>query len=157
MAARRTSSSRNTSRYLTLTSTSTFAPSLRCSSMVSRPPEKAYLLILVAICLAVSVMKMALVGSEALILLFAPRSAGKNLLWITAGFRYPSGRMRGATSRVMRKNGSWSMPQGISTGTCDAAPNMSGKEEENDGAAWMAEYANLPVLSSRSRPRAPIT
>jgi hypothetical protein len=52
-----------------------------------------------------SVMKMAEAGVLALILVLGPCRAGKNLEWITAGLRKP---MRGATSLVMRKNGSCS-------------------------------------------------
>ena len=52
--------------------------------------------------------------------------------WISAGLPKPS---RGATSRVMRKYGSWSMAQGMRQGTDVSPPKMCGKEEENDGAA----------------------
>lgn len=53
-----------------------------------------------------SVRKMDEVGSLELILLFGPCKAGKNVEWINAGLRYPR---RGATSRVIRKYGSWKL------------------------------------------------
>ena len=49
-----------------------FAPNCRCSSTVAWPPEKAYLLIFFCTCFGVSVTKMALVGSLALILPVSP-------------------------------------------------------------------------------------
>lgn len=47
--------------------------------MLTCPPLKAYLLILVLICLAVSDMKMAELGSEADIFPVGPDSAARNL------------------------------------------------------------------------------
>jgi hypothetical protein len=55
-------------------------------------------------------MKMAEPGVLALILVLGPCRAGKNLEWITAGLRKP---MRGATSLVMRKNGSCTHTQTV--------------------------------------------
>src|SRR2546426_12734038 len=69
-------------------------------------------------------------GIEADILPPGPRRLGRSLLWIRAGFGYPS---LGATSRVIRKWGSWAMPHGISTGTSLPASTVG----RNAGAAWM--------------------
>ena len=45
---------------------------------------------------------------------------------------------RPATSLVIRKYGSWSIAQGIKHGILsESGPNMCGKDEANDGAAWM--------------------
>mmetsp|Transcript_68936 Transcript_68936/g.166672 ORF Transcript_68936/g.166672 Transcript_68936/m.166672 type:complete len:214 (-) Transcript_68936:562-1203(-) len=135
-------------------STAQSPPSFRCSSTVSRPPEKAYLLTLSLICLGVSVQKMAEASSEALIFESAPCSAGKNLEWISAGLPKPR---RGATSLVMRKYGSWSMAHGMRQGTVVSPPKMCGKEDENDGAACTAGKACLPMLTESSKPKMPLT
>src|SRR2546430_16271885 len=81
--------------------------------MVARTPVKAFITFFRAWA-SVSVVKMLDSGMEADILPPGPRRLGRSLLWIRAGFGYPS---FGATSRVIRKWGSWSMPHGISTGT----------------------------------------
>ena len=60
-------------------------------------------------------MKMALVGSLALILPPAPCSAVRNLEWMSAGFG-DGWRMRCALSRRRRKYGSWSIAHGIKQG-----------------------------------------
>merc|ERR1719198_2477416 len=110
------------------------------------------------ICFSVSVQKMAEDSSEADILLSLPCSAGKNFEWMSAGLRKPR---RGATSRVMRKYGSWSMAHGIRHGTfCCAgidASKMCGKDDENDGAACTAGKACLPMLTESSKPKMPLT
>ena len=71
-------------------------------------------------------------AEDALILVLEPCSAGKNFEWMSAGL---GSFIRGATSRVMRKYGSWSMAHGMRQGTLVSPPKMCGKEEENDGAA----------------------
>ncbi|CAG2164323.1 unnamed protein product [Oppiella nova] len=78
-------------------------PFARCSSMVAPPPEKAYRLILFLIWLGVSVRNIELLGSEALIFVWAPVSAGRNDECKRAGLGRDS---LGATSRVIRKYGS---------------------------------------------------
>ena len=106
-----------------------FAPSRRCSSTVALPPVNAFITFFRA-WVSVSVVKMLDSGMEADILPPGPRRLGRSLLWIRAGFGYPS---FGATSRVIRKWGSWSMPQGIRTGTSLPASTVG----RNAGAAWM--------------------
>lgn len=64
------------------------------------------------ICLAVSVMKIAELGSDADILPPAPCKAVRNLEWMSAGFG-DGNFMRWAFSRSRRKYGSWSIPMGI--------------------------------------------
>ena len=68
---------------------------------------------------------------DALIFVFRPTSAGMNLLHISAGlcsFR------RDATSRVIRKYGSWSTAHGIMQ-RIFFGPSTFGKEEEKEGDA----------------------
>ena len=72
-------------RYWYATSTSGLPPCFLWSSMVTWPPLKAYLLIFFWICFGVSVMKIAVVSSEALIFVVEPCKAGKNLEWIKDG------------------------------------------------------------------------
>ena len=79
---------------------------------------------------SVSVVKMLDSGIEADILPVGPSRLGRSLLWIKAGFGYPS---LGATSRAMRKWGSWSIPQGMRMGTSWPASAVGRKA----GAAWM--------------------
>mmetsp|Transcript_8685 Transcript_8685/g.36198 ORF Transcript_8685/g.36198 Transcript_8685/m.36198 type:complete len:207 (+) Transcript_8685:115-735(+) len=148
------SSSRKKVRYWKETSTSTLAPNLRCSSTVSRPPEKAWRLILFAICFGVSVRKTAEVPTLALIFVLWPWRAGKNLEWINAGFSWPS---LGATSRVIRKYGSWSMAQGMRHCMSVRPLNRIGKAEGKLGAAWMAGKENFPMLSLSTNPKIPFT
>jgi hypothetical protein len=87
---------------------------------------------------------MLLFASDALIFVWGPCSAGKNLEWRRTGFGYLSFT---ATSRVRRKYGSWSIAQGIRHGILDVVPNICGNEFENDGAAWTAAKWIFPILS----------
>src|SRR3989442_14591726 len=75
-----------------------------------------------------------------------PRRLGRSWGWIRAGFGYPS---LGATSRVMRKWASWSMPHGIRTGTSFPA-SMVGR---NAGAAWKLVQKISPMLFAFSNPK----
>ena len=78
--------------------------------------------------------------------------------WMSDGLRKPR---RGATSRVMRKYGSWSMAHGIRHGTfcwpAIVASKTCGKDDENDGAACTAGKACLPMLTESSKPKMPLT
>lgn len=47
----------------------------------------------------------------------------------------------------------WSMAQGIRHGTLRRCANMCGKMVEKDGAAWMAQKAAFPTLSSSVKPK----
>ena len=77
--------SRSIRRYWKLTSTSGLPPFFRCSSSESRPPEKAYLLILVFTSAGVSVVRIATLALLLLIFPVAPLSGGRNMLWMIAG------------------------------------------------------------------------
>ena len=68
---------------------------------------------------------------DALIFVPSPVSDGMNLLWISAGL---NSFRRTATSRVMRKYGSWSIAHGIRQRSFDEH-RTRGKDDENDGAA----------------------
>lgn len=59
---------------------------------------------------------------------------------------------RGATSRVMRKYGSWSMAQGMRQRMSLRSPNIWGKDVGKAGAACVAGKDILPMLSSPFRP-----
>ncbi len=94
-------------------------------------------------------------GSDADIFDFEPCNAGKNVEWINAGF----GKFkRGATSRVIRKYGSWSMAHGIRQGySCLIfSPKINGNDELRLGAAWIAGKAILPIQSLSVKPKIPI-
>eukprot|EP00962_Isochrysis_galbana_P028988 scaffold9221_cov118-Isochrysis_galbana.AAC.2 len=71
-----------------------------------------------------------------------------------AGLRKPS---RGATSRVMRKYGSWSIAHGMRHGMSERLPKISGKDDGNEGAACTAGKACLPMLHESSKPKIPRT
>ena len=92
------------------TSISTFPPFFRCSSVVSCPPENAYLFIFFLTVFGSSVIRIALSGSELEDFPEIPVSGGMNFAWMIAGFLCPSFSM---TSREIRKCGSWSTPSGI--------------------------------------------
>jgi len=94
-------------------------------------------------------------GSDADIFDFEPWSAGKNVEWINAGF----GKFkRGATSRVIRKYGSWSIAHGIRQGySClSFSPKINGNDELTLGAAWIAGKAIFPIQSLSVKPKIPI-
>merc|ERR1712123_451816 len=94
------------------------------------------------------------IPSEADILVRAPCNAGKKERWSKAGLRPPN---LWATSLVMRKYGSWSIAQGIKQGTVLLSPKMKGKELLNEGAAWIAGNAILPIVQESSNPKIPLT
>lgn len=60
---------------------------------------------------------------------------------------------RGATSRVMRKYGSWSMAHGMRQRMSLRSPKMWGKDVGKAGAACVAGKEILPMLSSPLRPK----
>merc|ERR1712062_191573 len=123
-------------------STSQLPPLALCSSTDVWPPEKACLLILFFTCLGVSVKNMDELSSLALIFVWAPCNAGKNVECNKAGFLNLS---VGATSRVIRKYGSWSIAQGIRHVMSFRLPKMKGKLELKLGTAWTAGNIILPM------------
>ena len=62
-----------------------FPPFSRCSSSVSRPPEKACVLIFFRICFGVSVSLIELESTDADILEPGPPRLSRNLTWISDG------------------------------------------------------------------------
>jgi len=92
------------------TSTSTLPPNFLCSSIVSLPPEKAYLFIFFLICSGVSVIRIVLPESELEDLPEVPVNGDMNFACMIAGFLWPSFWM---TSLEIRKCGSWSTASGI--------------------------------------------
>ena len=80
-------------------------------------------------------MKIAEASIEALILEPGPWSASRKRAWMRAGLAKCR---RAATSRVMRKYGSWSMAQGIMEGIWlvidSSVPKMWGKEDAKEVA-----------------------
>mmetsp|Transcript_56810 Transcript_56810/g.126862 ORF Transcript_56810/g.126862 Transcript_56810/m.126862 type:complete len:228 (+) Transcript_56810:584-1267(+) len=129
-------------------------PSFRCSSAVSRPPEKAYVITFFLMIAGLSVTKMAEESRDALIFEFGPWSAGKNLECSSAGFRKPS---LWATSRVIRKYGSWSIAHGMRQGIVVSSPKIWGKLVGKEGAACTAGKACLPMFAESSKPKIPLT
>ena len=165
-------------------------PSFRCSSAVSRPPEKAYVITFFLMIAGLSVTKMAEESRDALIFEFGPCgghvqtqatpstaskqlhsqrdsiaqrdsihsagawSAGKNLECSSAGFRKPS---LWATSRVIRKYGSWSIAHGMRQGIVVSSPKIWGKLVGKEGAACTAGKACLPMFAESSKPKIPLT
>jgi len=83
----------------------------------------------------VSVKNIAELGLDELILTSKPKIEGKNLECITVGLGSLS---FSATSRVILKYGSWSIPQGIKQRISDRSPKICLNEVQNDGAAWIA-------------------
>jgi len=92
------------------TSTSTLPPSFLCSSIVSFPPEKAYLFIFFFTVFGSSVNSIALPEFELLCFPSAPVNGDMNFACIIAGFLCPSFSI---TSREILKCGSWSTARGI--------------------------------------------
>lgn len=84
------------------------------------------------------------------ILLCPPCKDGKNVLEIIDGF---GNFKRGATSRHIRKNGSWSIAHGIRQGMLFWPLNISGKLLLKHGAASIAGNADLPMQSSPIKPK----
>jgi hypothetical protein len=115
----------------------------------------------------VSVRKIEELASDALIFDWAPCSAGKKIEWSKAHF----GKLRrDATSRVIRKNGSyhhhkikwkenkfdltWSIAHGIRhlNSSLSLPLNINGNEELIAGAAWIAGKPIFPIASLSLRP-----
>ena len=86
---------------------------------------------------------------DALIFVPRPVSDGINLLCSSAGL---CSRSRTATSRVIRKYGSWSMAHGIMQRS-RREPSTRGNDDENDGAAWIAGNACWPMFESSENPK----
>lgn len=72
------------------TSISTFPPNFLCSSIVSCPPEKAYLFIFFFTSLGESVIRMDFASVELPCLPSVPVNGDINFAWIIAGFLWPS-------------------------------------------------------------------
>jgi len=87
-----------------------FPPFFRCSSVVSCPPENAYLLILVLTVFGLSVRRIVLFEFELEDFPVAPVRGDMNFAWRIAGFLWPS---FWTISLEIRKCGSWSTASGI--------------------------------------------
>ena len=100
-------------KYVYDTSISKSAPCLICSYLVPLPPLYPYFLIFFSISSLLSVKYILEFGTEADIFPQTPSKDGKNFEYSPAGFgtfNLPQ------TSLVIRKYGSWSIPQGIRQG-----------------------------------------
>ena len=51
----------------------------------------------------------------------------------------------------------WSIAHGMRHGMSTRSPKMCGKLDGNDGAAWTAGKACLPMLAESSKPKIPLT